>query len=231
LRLVLSTIFLILVVAYLASFWLPMPDWLASVKGYSEALLIAFAIFSLSILSVQHIAAKIFSRRNELTSKALADLLRAHIYITRVVIFVVAVGFPLFVYYNINSAWGISDAVIVAIPTILLAMVIAEQNVHTYLTARVEKAGEEKARIAPIYEAVKGILAETSHDKMPQDRLLDALSERLLRVESATGEPSFAMCAARSHTELCKFRKAGVSEDMRLFLEDMKNKLHEYSSQ
>ncbi|WP_232617027.1 hypothetical protein [Marinomonas sp. BSi20584] len=163
----------------------------------------------------------------------MSENLKAHVYTTRIVVALIVVGFPAFVYFNWSRSWGISDAVIVAIPTILLAIVIAEQNVYTYLSGRLDRIGIEQARVAAIYQVVDTMLKDPTRKGMPSKEDLDELEHRLRLWEDRTAEANFAKFAAQSVNTLRSIErnsaKAVWDDYLRLIHKDLKEYVESFT--
>jgi hypothetical protein len=140
----------------------------------------------------------------------------------------VIVGFPLFVYFNWSRNWGISDAVIVAIPTILLAIVIAEQNLYNYLSSRLERTGIEQARVAAVFQIVDTIYKNPSRSGIPEQHDVDELEHRLRIWEDRTAEPNFAKFAAQARSTLFAIKRNSADSVWEQYLERLHSDLSSY---
>lgn len=195
-KLLFAVIYISVLVLYIASHAFELSDTLIEFRLYAETVALYCFLVSLTILSISEISSRWRHKGGRTSSEIMSENLKAHIYTTRTVVALVVVGFPVFVYFNWSRSWGISDAVIVAIPTILLAIVIAEQNVYTYLSGRLERTGIEQARVAAIYQVVDTMLKDPTRKGMPSKEDLGELEHRLRLWEDRTAEANFAKFAA-----------------------------------
>lgn len=200
-KLIFAIIYLVVLVLYIASHSFDLPDALIEFRLYLETVALYCFLVSLTILSISEISSRWLRKGGKTSSEIMSENLKAYIYITRIAVALVVVGFPAFIYFNWSRSWGISDAVIVAIPTILLAIVIAEQNIYTYLSNRLERTGIEQARVAAIYQVVDTMFKDPTRKGMPNKEDLDELEHRLRLWEDRTAEANFAKFAAQAvHT-------------------------------
>jgi hypothetical protein len=197
-RLLFAIIYIVVLALYIASHAFELPDALLEFRLYAEKVALYCFLASLTILSISEISSRLFRKGGRTSSEIMSENLKAHIYTTRIVVALVVVGFPVFVYFNWSRGWGISHAVIVAIPTILLAIVIAEQNVYTYLSSRLERIGIEQARVAAVYQVVDTMVKDPTRKGMPSEEDLDELRHRLKLWEDRTAEANFAKFAAQA---------------------------------
>lgn len=202
-----AIIYLVVLILYVVSHAFELPDLLLEFRLYSEKVALYCFLVSLTILSIGEIASRWLRKGSKTSSEIISENLKAHIYTTRTVVALVVVGFPVFIYFNWSRGWGISDAVIVAIPTILLTIVIAEQNVYTYLSNRLERAGIEQARVAAIYQVVDSMVKDPSRKGMPSKEDLEELEHRLRLWEDRTAEATFAKFAAQAIKTLRSIEK------------------------
>jgi hypothetical protein len=179
-------------------------------------------------LSVSEIVFRWIKEQGKTASEIMAENLKAHIYTTRIIVFVVIVGFPLFIYFNWSRGWGISDAVIVAIPTILLAIVIAEQNLYSYLSSRLERTGVEQARVAAVFQIVDTIYKDPERYGVPAQHDVDELEHRLRIWEDRTAEPNFAKFAAQARSTLLSIKRNSAHSVWQSYLESLHSDLASY---
>ncbi|MBQ0794328.1 MAG: hypothetical protein KBT81_17420 [Oleispira antarctica] len=197
-KLIFAIIYLVVLSLYIASHAFGAPDILLELRRYSETVALYCFLISLTILSISEISSRWFRKGGRTSSEIISENLKAHIYTTRMVVALVIVGFPVFIYFNWSLGWDVSDAVIVAIPTILLAIVIAEQNIYTYLSSQLERTGIEQARVAAIYQVVDTMLKDPTRKGMPSKEDLDELEHRLRLWEDRTAEANFAKFSAQA---------------------------------
>ncbi|PJE57198.1 hypothetical protein TY87_00555 [Marinomonas sp. BSi20584] len=232
-KLLFAVIYLVVLVLYIGSHIFELPDALIEFIQYSETVLLYYFLVSLTILSISEILSRWRRKGCRTSSEIMSENLKAHVYTTRIVVALIVVGFPAFVYFNWSRSWGISDAVIVAIPTILLAIVIAEQNVYTYLSGRLDRIGIEQARVAAIYQVVDTMLKDPTRKGMPSKEDLDELEHRLRLWEDRTAEANFAKFAAQSVNTLRSIErnsaKAVWDDYLRLIHKDLKEYVESFT--
>lgn len=206
-KLFLAIGYLVLLILYIASHLVVTPYSVTAFREYAERLILYFYLVSLALLSLSEIASRFFAKKKKTASELQSDHLKAYVYTTRIIGFLVLVGFPLFLYFNWSRSWNLSDAVVVSIPTILLAIVIAEQNIYTYSTSRLERFGIEQARVMAIFQIVDTIMKSPNRKGIPEDYDLDELDERLRLWEDRTADANFARFAAQARNTLRAIRK------------------------
>ncbi|WP_404397934.1 hypothetical protein [Idiomarina loihiensis] len=227
-KLLLAITYIVVLALYIVSHAFELPDILIEFRLYSEKVALYCFLVSLTILSVSEILSRWLRKGRRTSSEIMSENLKAHIYTTRVVIALVVVGFPVFVYFNWSRAWGISDAVIVAIPTILLAIVLAEQNVYTYLSSRLERIGIEQARITSVYQVVDTMVKDPTRKGMPDKEDLDELRHSLKLWEDRTAEANFAKFAAQARNTLRSIERNSAEAIWDDYLKRIHRDLGEY---
>ena len=227
-RLFFAIAYLLILGAYVVSHAYDVTGRALEVRDYAESLALYIFLLSLAFLSVSEIAARWLKSEGKTASEIMAENMRAHIYTTRIIVFIVIIGFPLFAYFNWSRGWGISDAVIVAIPTILLAIVIAEQNLYNYLSSRLERTGIEQARVAAVFQIVDTIYKDPSRSGVPEQHDVDELEHRLRIWEDRTAEPNFAKFAAQARSTLFSIKRNSADSVWEQYLERLHSDLSSY---
>lgn len=99
-KLLLSVIYLVVLALYIASHAFDLPDTLVELRLYAETVALYCFMMSLTILSVSEISSRWRRKGGRTSSEIISENLKAHIYRTRIVVALVVVGFPVFVYGN-----------------------------------------------------------------------------------------------------------------------------------
>ncbi len=223
-----SALYIVALSLYILSHIVDVPEIGSEIRGYAETLVLYFFLASFAILSFSNIFSKWFKKERKTASETISENLKAHVFTTRIIVFIVVVGFPLFLYFNHSKDWGVSDAVVVAIPTILLAIVIAEQNVYTYLANRLERTGIEQARVAAVYQIVDTMLKDPTRKGIPEQYDIEELEHRLRLWEDRTAEANFAKFASQAIITLRSIKRNNATAVWDQFLDRVHTDLGEF---
>jgi hypothetical protein len=198
---------------------------LIEVREYIEIVFLYVYFISLSLISLAHIFEKLFKKHKlNNASENTAFLLRAHTYITRVIVLGLLVAFPLLMYFNMTYKWGLSDAVVVSIPTVVLAMLIAEQNLYSYMSSRADLTNRELSALASVRQVVSSIYSDPEFkNKVPDEKSILMLEKSLERLEQRTREPNFAKFSTQAILTLDSIKTNKTIEIWGEFI----NRLHE----
>ena len=177
-----------------------LPEIVYELRELVENSFLYIYFISLFVLSFASIVKYIRSRKHKQgIYEQNAILLKAHTYITRIIVFGLIVIFPMVIHFNLKYSWQLSDAVIVSIPTITLAMLIAEQNLYTYVSARSDVVDYELAALSSLRQIVDTMYNDpASKTKMPSEKSISRLERALERLEERTKEPNFAKFATQA---------------------------------
>lgn len=226
-RIAFATLFLVLLALYAVSFFIPLPTVISELRYYLERLALYVYLTLLAVFSISTIVERLRRNTNLTTSEIIAEQMKAHIYITRIVSFAVLIGFPLLIYMNWSREWGLSDAVMVAIPATLLALAISEQNIYTYATTRMERFGIEQARATAVYQIVDTIRKNPLRKGRPNEDDVRELESRFEAWELQTAEPNFAKFAAQARQTLRAIDRNAAAEVWNNFLDSVHADLKE----
>lgn len=196
------------------SYFFALPGRVEEVRDLVEKSFLYIYFISLSILSLSTIIEYIKSRKEKQgISKRNALLLKAHTYLTRIIVLGLLVVFPLVIYFNSKYGWQLSDAVIVSIPTVILAMLIAEQNLYAYISAISDVTDSELAALASLRQVVDTMHKDpTSKTKIPSEKSIALLERSLERLEQRTREPDFARFASQAILTLDSIKTNNATE-------------------
>jgi len=223
----LASVFLIFIAVYISSYIYESPLLLQEIRTLIERVFLYVYFISLGILSIIQIASAVLNKdREETTSSIISKLMAAHMYATRIVVFILIVGFPALMYFNISYTWELSDSVIIAIPTIILAMLVAEQNLYSFAIARTENNGMELAALASVRQVVNSIY-NSPKKGIPDKATLAVLERSLELLQQKTHEANFSKFATQAILTLHSIRDNEATEIWQGCIEQLYNDLHE----
>lgn len=208
-RTLFATAYLLLLMAYAASHFIDdIPAKFLEVRKYFESVFLYVYLCILGVLSISQIARYIRPPRSHPTiTQVRADMLAAYTYVTRIVVFALIIGLPLLIVFNFEYAWGLSDTTLVAIPTVILALLVAEQGLYSFHVSRLDASGPEAAALSSLRQVIESLMKSRELKVLPDKRELDVLDRALARLEERTFDQNFAKFATQARMTLHTIRE------------------------
>lgn len=127
---------------------------------------------------------------------------KALVHITGFLVIIAGISIPVLLYLGNRNEWNISDTLLVSIPTFILAVLVAQQNLVNSTNYFLSEISREKSLITAVKQCVSDINASFAHDQKPQKFTIQKLKKSLEHLSRESRVEEFVAYAIQAQLTL-----------------------------